>query len=424
MLKFFRTIRRNLLDTGSLRKYLVYAIGEILLVMVGILLALQVNNWNEKHKTYEKQKGYLLLIKNEMVNNLDALLKEKQNLISTIHGQKKIIDLMYTDSNDITENELSSLWVQSFSQDIEFQYENGTLTELKSSGSLKDIANDSIRNMLASWESKIDWIKLQEKSLYDYWVKCNDYLEEHGDFGTIVFGSQFGTIIIGSQASTEGKSAKILNRHGNKPILQSREFGNKLLIYSITGQVLAYDKYVALERDIRKLVKMIDRELGIKETMHFYDQQVIFMDGRLNPNLSYRSVSSGGFSDWASVEGAELCMSYPADQEWGVFYITIGTPTNPPRPSADFSKYKKLVLELKGTQGDEQIKVAIKDKDDPDDGSEDKFQIELTNDWKTYKIALANNFASADVTNFYVVASIQFWGAASQNICVRKIYFE
>ena len=50
MLKFFRRIRRKLLNEGSLRKYLVYAIGEILLVMVGILLALQVNNWNEGRK--------------------------------------------------------------------------------------------------------------------------------------------------------------------------------------------------------------------------------------------------------------------------------------------------------------------------------------------------------------------------------------
>jgi hypothetical protein len=46
MLKFFRRIRRKLLDEGSLRKYLVYAIGEITLVVIGILIALQINNWN------------------------------------------------------------------------------------------------------------------------------------------------------------------------------------------------------------------------------------------------------------------------------------------------------------------------------------------------------------------------------------------
>lgn len=51
MLKFFRRIRRKLLDNGDLKKYLIYAFGEILLVVVGILIALQVNNWNEARKS-------------------------------------------------------------------------------------------------------------------------------------------------------------------------------------------------------------------------------------------------------------------------------------------------------------------------------------------------------------------------------------
>ena len=50
MIKFFKRIRQNLLLEGKTGKYLKYAIGEIVLVMIGILLALQVNNWNEKRK--------------------------------------------------------------------------------------------------------------------------------------------------------------------------------------------------------------------------------------------------------------------------------------------------------------------------------------------------------------------------------------
>ena len=50
MLKFFRKIRQNLLSEGKTGKYFKYAIGEIALVMIGILLALQVNNWNENRK--------------------------------------------------------------------------------------------------------------------------------------------------------------------------------------------------------------------------------------------------------------------------------------------------------------------------------------------------------------------------------------
>jgi hypothetical protein len=51
MIKFFRRIRQSLLSENKFSKYLFYAIGEIVLVVIGILIALQVNNWNEKRKT-------------------------------------------------------------------------------------------------------------------------------------------------------------------------------------------------------------------------------------------------------------------------------------------------------------------------------------------------------------------------------------
>ena len=47
MLKFFRKIRQKLINEGNLKRYIIYAIGEIMLVMIGILLALQVNSWND-----------------------------------------------------------------------------------------------------------------------------------------------------------------------------------------------------------------------------------------------------------------------------------------------------------------------------------------------------------------------------------------
>lgn len=50
MLKLFRKIRQNLLEESKFRKYLVYALGEIILVVIGILIALQINTWNEGNK--------------------------------------------------------------------------------------------------------------------------------------------------------------------------------------------------------------------------------------------------------------------------------------------------------------------------------------------------------------------------------------
>ena len=59
MIKIFRNIRRNLLTEGKTMKYFKYAFGEIILVVIGILIALQINNWNESKKNQSEVKNYL-----------------------------------------------------------------------------------------------------------------------------------------------------------------------------------------------------------------------------------------------------------------------------------------------------------------------------------------------------------------------------
>lgn len=68
MIKFFRKIRQNLLMVNKTGKYFKYAIGEIILVVIGILIALQINNWNEGRKKSEKE---TILIKN-IVDDLSS----------------------------------------------------------------------------------------------------------------------------------------------------------------------------------------------------------------------------------------------------------------------------------------------------------------------------------------------------------------
>lgn len=69
MIKFFRNIRKKLLNEGKTTKYFSYAIGEIVLVVIGILLALQINNWNEHRKEEASKKKLMLNIKAELMEN-------------------------------------------------------------------------------------------------------------------------------------------------------------------------------------------------------------------------------------------------------------------------------------------------------------------------------------------------------------------
>jgi hypothetical protein len=80
MIKFFRKTRQKLIVENKIGKYFKYAIGEITLVMIGILLALQVNNWNENRKAYKASKNYL----SEIVSDL------QQDTIHFNHGIKTL----------------------------------------------------------------------------------------------------------------------------------------------------------------------------------------------------------------------------------------------------------------------------------------------------------------------------------------------
>ncbi len=76
MIKFFRKIRQKLLLGNKFSKYLIYAAGEILLVMIGILLALQVNNWNEQRKAGEKELKLLIELKDDLLETKNDLLTD------------------------------------------------------------------------------------------------------------------------------------------------------------------------------------------------------------------------------------------------------------------------------------------------------------------------------------------------------------
>jgi len=79
MIKFFRKIRHKLLNEGRLRKYLIYAIGEIVLVVIGILIALQINNWNEARKLQNTMKSVYSIIKTDLlsdIKNIDMAFTE------------------------------------------------------------------------------------------------------------------------------------------------------------------------------------------------------------------------------------------------------------------------------------------------------------------------------------------------------------
>ena len=80
MITFFKHIRKNLMETGKTGKYLKYAVGEIILVVIGILIALSINSWNQDRVDKKSESKYLVDIKKEIQKNnsvLDFYIKDR-----------------------------------------------------------------------------------------------------------------------------------------------------------------------------------------------------------------------------------------------------------------------------------------------------------------------------------------------------------
>lgn len=79
MIKFFRKIRQNTLSKGNTKKYLKYAFGEIFLIVIGILIALSINNWNEENKNNELQRNNLKIVVSDINENLREMEQIRDN---------------------------------------------------------------------------------------------------------------------------------------------------------------------------------------------------------------------------------------------------------------------------------------------------------------------------------------------------------
>lgn len=149
MLKIFRNIRRNLIARNRFTSYMLYAIGEIILVVIGILIALQVNNWNENRKTLKKEQQYL--------ERLHENLEKDSNMYAlNIDFYKKVLEkgslaLSYVDHNDLSGHSYWDILVAFFqaSQIWPVISEGPTYEELKSAGELSLIQVISLRNELS-----------------------------------------------------------------------------------------------------------------------------------------------------------------------------------------------------------------------------------------------------------------------------------
>ena len=135
MLTFFRRIRQSLLSENKFSKYLFYALGEILLVVLGILIALSINNWNEDRKLEEVRQNYY----SQLLQDLDA---ETENLTNRIDVLQESISSYeaYLAAFDTADLKVIQLIEALSNVDLTFQYlsfNTNTIETLEATGDIK-----------------------------------------------------------------------------------------------------------------------------------------------------------------------------------------------------------------------------------------------------------------------------------------------
>ena len=150
MLKFFRHIRQNLLNEGKTSKYLKYAIGEILLVVIGILIALQINNWNEERKSRLREKQLLINLQGEFLDNLKDLDSISMEVDIVIASLEKVFDLFSSAPTNQSQDSVD-IWISSALQSPNWKPSEYQLNSLNNSGSIASLSNERLKLLLYQW---------------------------------------------------------------------------------------------------------------------------------------------------------------------------------------------------------------------------------------------------------------------------------
>ncbi|MCO4821832.1 MAG: hypothetical protein KC469_07175 [Flavobacteriaceae bacterium] len=146
MIPFFRRLRKRFADDNKPMKYTRYAIGEIVLVVIGILIALQINNWNENKKV----KAFELKMLKELSIAIQKDIEYTENHIlgyRTKVGEKSVLYFKGLIKNNEVDMDSLRYYFDWTSYGVSFQINEGPYQALKSIG-LDKIANDSLRNSI------------------------------------------------------------------------------------------------------------------------------------------------------------------------------------------------------------------------------------------------------------------------------------
>jgi hypothetical protein len=425
MIKFFRKIRLNLLSEGKTGKYIKYAIGEIVLVVIGILIALQINNWNQERIQAAEMDGLKKSISSAIQSDIKYLklirtgrenigIRADSIFNTYIDSQKEV--LVFNDYAFIanTFGELSNI--------IYYQPNLSAFNALKNSIYLSKLQGTDIELLLNSFYSSAERLHQQEE---DY----NQTLKTDFQTWSNKFRNKDGALFKRPWEYMESGDIKehflgILNDEYTIALF-AKSFEELDMVDLYDQQIILGEKYIEM---VKKGEVNFDEQTKIDFSGTFYsyaevDVLNLLVNGKIPSDFGViYAQSSSKFFDGIKFEDGAMILTYPENTfDWGSPYFTINALNNRVT-EMDFSKYKKVIFEMKGAIGGEQFALAMKDKYDLPDGTESRVDITLSNAWETYEVPL-DKFETADKKIIKTPLALVFLGGEGKTIYVRSIQF-
>ena len=251
MIKFFRKIRQNLLMENKTSKYFKYAIGEIILVVIGILIALQINDWNENRKNSIAEQKLLNALLIEFESNLKILEDNIKLNDSNIKNSLLLGEHTNPNLSSFNEKEISLLLLGVFKDEPRFFPIQGTIEEIINSGKLSILSNSNLRKALSDWQSKVDNINRQEVYVVERRDIGHEFFIKEGNFRR-----HLNLISVGKNNITPSKFAD-----NDFSFLTKQEFESQLYLFVVASKNLKENFYLPLREDILQIIRFIESEI-------------------------------------------------------------------------------------------------------------------------------------------------------------------
>ena len=430
----------------QLVRYVWYVLGEILLVIAGILIALQIDAWHENNQRQARLAEYLENIAQNIDGDMQRLQQLKTTRAETIFSSfstflaTSFIENGYTDWFSAALTSSARVALENAQRKLYFVADSGSYRALESSGLISELSNTQIESML-----------------YDYYRTVDRINNIEQDLNNVI-----GELTLRFQTETAKDLPQIILReplmlwqsdNSDNPdeteILRQRYW--KLLTDSVTHSMLRSTMNQPVMREYehllslgRQLVNRIYETLGRAAANQVADDIFVSGSGIGHPVLieagrpGYHSY--GIFTAPAAlgeqttfdlvysniwIGDDALNVRYAGGQPWAYLYVKYGAiDILFERFSNDYSGYDRIRLELKRDASTEcsDLHLEIKDIDDAEKGGLQSVPLALTPDWQVYTYKL-DTFVEADLTRLNVVAGFLFDSPLPCSFSIRDVRY-